>query len=317
MSTVRVYRSTDPGAPAHPSATRGSMAALLRACLVTGYGSGENFKAPAGWEEPFAETNNKACFRALSGARAFYQIDDALTNANVTRLYGFESMSNAETGVGWGKANYFGKTPPAGTPRWTVIADEKTCYVLLGTTIYQQPYCFGEFFSYLDNDPYNSIVAGSSALANVILGSNAIALLSNINAGNTNYRTTTNESLGHVHKDIDGQSSAFSIATLGAASTVIGGSYHVHPLRSGTIAPIIPMFIADGNWVQTPGSTGYRQFHGHLRGMMFPCAFRPYSDEQVVTLGGVNYLSLNVTSYSASSEPHQSQFLFRLNSWEG
>ncbi len=224
MSTVRVYRSTDPGAPPHPSATRGSMAALIRACLVAGYGniaidgitvtggiatatitnntlevgtvieitgatpaelnaewkitaadSGTiTFSTPgiadvtatgtigasipaAGWEEPYAETNHKACFRALTGDRKFYQIDDNhdATYSGRAILRGFDSMSDAETGVGWESWCYIGKRayndyddylPTTG--RWVVVTDEKTVYVFLANRYGYCPHGFGEYESF-------------------------------------------------------------------------------------------------------------------------------------------------------------------------
>lgn len=317
MSTVRVYKSTDPGAPAHPSATRGSMAALLRACLVTGYGSGENFKAPAGWEEPFAESNNKACFRALSGARAFFQIDDTQDNANVVRIYGFESMSDVATGIGWGRTNYFGKLYTSGTPRWTVIADEKTCYVMLGNTDYQTPHCFGEYSSYLNNDIYNSLLSGHSNDTDLPNG-HGVGLLTymagqDVDWTQSNYNV---DSYGHVHKAFNGNASAFTLGVAAnSTNNPVGGTAHVHPLTEGIKAPILPLFLAVGDWSTTVG-TGTRLFRGHLRGLRVPYAHRPYADNTVVTLDGVDYQVLNVSSISSVNTPFMTQLLFKLGDWE-
>ena len=48
---VTVYRSTDAGAPLLTN-SNGSLIAVLKACLVDGYGS----KASAGWTAPFLRT---------------------------------------------------------------------------------------------------------------------------------------------------------------------------------------------------------------------------------------------------------------------
>ena len=167
MSTVRIYKSTDPGAPPHPSSTIGSMAALLRACLVDGWTDGEFTAVPAGWEEPFVETNNYACFRALSGARQFYQIDDNV-DVDVTVMRSYDSMSDAVTGVGQKGETFFGKWYSAPlSQHWLIVADEKTCYVFLEDNYtyspHLKPHGFGDFYSYMAEDTENWFFAGHSS----------------------------------------------------------------------------------------------------------------------------------------------------------
>ncbi len=171
MSTVHIYKSTDPGAPAHPSSERGSMAALLRACLIDGYGSGDDWFDPAGWEEPYGEVNHYACFRSLEGdARLFYQVDDLNYSEDVTRMTMFDSMSDAETGFGDRGSVYFGKWYNATeSQKWVVVADERTCYVVLESEDDNVVHGFGEYLSLIDDDPCPAFLAGhgdSEALAN-------------------------------------------------------------------------------------------------------------------------------------------------------
>lgn len=161
MSTVRVYKSTDPGAPPHPSALRGSMAALLRACLVVGYGSGEDAKVPAGWEEPFVESGNYAVFRATQGtARMFYQIDDNQPDADVTIMTMFDSMSDAASGSGDRGSVYFGKYDPGYSTKWMVIADEKTAYFWSSCQYDGLLHGFGEYTSLIKDDPCPAFISG-------------------------------------------------------------------------------------------------------------------------------------------------------------
>lgn len=65
--TVRVYRSSDAGAPVF-SNTLGSILGVLDACLVNGYGSGPTAKAPLGWSITFTATN-KRTYRMAAGTR--------------------------------------------------------------------------------------------------------------------------------------------------------------------------------------------------------------------------------------------------------
>ncbi|MGE3907973.1 MAG: hypothetical protein AB7K36_01385, partial [Chloroflexota bacterium] len=55
MTTTRIYRSTDSGAPVL-TGQAGSLLNLLDKCLVDGYGS----KAAAGWSRPYTGTNKTA-----------------------------------------------------------------------------------------------------------------------------------------------------------------------------------------------------------------------------------------------------------------
>ncbi len=174
---VRIYKSTDPGAPPPPSATRGSMSAIIRACLVTGYGSGEDAKAPAGWEEPFSETNNCAVFRALQGtARQFYQINDQDYDADVTRLTSYDSMSDALTGMGERGSTYLGKRYGTTTGTWFVVADEKTCYVEIFSQDNYIVHGFGEYKSLIADDPCPAFVAGHADSAQLADDDNNIPL---------------------------------------------------------------------------------------------------------------------------------------------
>ncbi len=279
--TVHVYQSTDPGAPVHPSSTRGSMAALLRACLVTGYGAGDSWFDPAGWEEPFVEANNCACFRATSGARQFFQIDDTQTSANVTLMRAYESMSDAETGEGNWASRYFGKFYSSDTATsWMVISDERTCYVFLrgkyGNVV---PHGFGEFASCADDDPYNSFVVGHG-------GSSVMEYASTSPLIFCDSITSTASRTGTVHKSHSGDSSVFQTLSVGAG--VIGyrnGSSGFADTATddgvGWYAlPLLIKAVADVN-----GTVGGGLLRGMLRGVHQPLVDLG-TNFATVTIGG-------------------------------
>ncbi|ATD64116.1 hypothetical protein ACFPVS_08955 [Neisseria weixii] len=57
---VKLYKWDDPGAP-QVSYTQGSIKTVLKACLISGYGDGDNRKEPLGWKISFEE-DYKAVF---------------------------------------------------------------------------------------------------------------------------------------------------------------------------------------------------------------------------------------------------------------
>lgn len=136
--TVRRYMSTDVSAPVLDGQA-GSLINVLDACLVNGYGAGAFAKAPAGWAKAFAGTN-KAAYRALSGNRFYYRVvDDGSSSATYTTrkagLFGFESMSDVDTGTGpfASAVRYVTKSDQADAVAraWVVIADERAFYLFI------------------------------------------------------------------------------------------------------------------------------------------------------------------------------------------
>lgn len=150
MSLIpKVYSSTDPGAP-QLTGQAGALLSVLRAVLVTGYGTAPNAKAAAGWTEAFTGTN-KAVFRnsPVEGTGAYLRVDDSATvsgsDGRVALLRVFESMTDVDTGVNpaptvaqyangvnWMKSN----TADAASKAWVAIANERFIYLFvnMGTT---------------------------------------------------------------------------------------------------------------------------------------------------------------------------------------
>lgn len=150
MTTTRIYRSTDTGAPTLTGEV-GSMYALLRACLVgtsgIAYGTGPNEKAAAGWSVAYSDpSGNKIALQnsvAEGGTGMVLRIDDngsGSAGAREALCAVYSSMSDIDTGndrtpasavvsVGsvWRKSNTLNGTARA----WTIVADELTVYVCL------------------------------------------------------------------------------------------------------------------------------------------------------------------------------------------
>lgn len=312
MSTVRVYRNTDPGAPPHPSATRGSMAALLRACLVTGYGSGENFKAPAGWEEPFAESGNYAVFRALQGARQFYQINDSTANTNITIMSGFEAMSGVTTGTGqWGE-KYFGKTVSTGGPpsNWIVIADQRTSYVFLDTTRGLTGHMIGEYSSFYEDDPYNSLIAGHPqstglySLASTNVNTNGAVLFASHgrDVGTTFVTTLTTLGEGPSHN----KRGIRPASPHGKLNNGYFSDAVATPQEPGKKYPVVPVNLISG-------STGF--LCGRFRGVLAPLMHRPKPHNVPFEHDGKTILPLDL-GYGTGGGTHGHIWMDITGSWE-
>lgn len=127
MTTTRVYTSADSGAPSMSRGAAGSAIAVIKACLVDGYGS----KAPAGWTMPYS-TSGKAAFRnsvAAGGTGAYTRIEDTLT-ASTSRytLQTYVSMSDVDTGVSGTHvvSAYRSPAQTANANSWILAADERT-----------------------------------------------------------------------------------------------------------------------------------------------------------------------------------------------
>lgn len=174
MTTTRIYRSTDSGAPV----LSGGVSALINVldkCLVTGYGS----KTAAGWTKPFTGTN-KAAFRnsAAAGGSGMYLrvLDDAsLTGAERSAaVRAYLTMSDIDTGtivtptaaqlatgLIWRKSNTIDSTARP----WILVADELTFYLCVDTgTLASEggagTYAAGDFASLVPGDAYRFFVAG-------------------------------------------------------------------------------------------------------------------------------------------------------------
>lgn len=159
----KLYKHDDASAPVL-NGTRGSLIALLDACLVNGYGS----KSAAGWTKPYVDVN-RAAFRMGSGRmRAYFRVDEAnATLASEARIQSFEDMTgidavtNPVASVGHLVAKK-SSGADSSSRQWWLGADDRT-FVLFthydASGIVSGVY-FGEFLSYLPNDNYAVAIIG-------------------------------------------------------------------------------------------------------------------------------------------------------------
>jgi hypothetical protein len=93
--TTRLYKHDDVGAPAHSGTSLGQILTILRACLVTGYGT----RTAAGWTNPFLDLpNNVGVFQGLAGTGDLFRVDDN-ANFEFSEIRGFATMSDVNTGT--------------------------------------------------------------------------------------------------------------------------------------------------------------------------------------------------------------------------
>ena len=168
---VTLYKYDDVGAP-QLTGEVGKVISVLDACLVNGYGS----KSPAGWTKPFSGTN-KAVYRPPAGNRHYLRIlNDNTTIDNygntavgICRVIGYETMSDVNTGTGLfpttaqisgGVCLHTTYDRSATIKPWWLIADDKTFYFIPLYDTRCFGFCFGSFYSYVNNDNYNTVIIG-------------------------------------------------------------------------------------------------------------------------------------------------------------
>lgn len=166
-----VHKSTDAGAPSLTN-TAGSMIALLDYVLDVATGTH--------WEKVFTGTN-VAVYRATTGERKYLRVDDS--NAQVTRVTGYKTMSDVDTGTGqfpdpavtngyinWLKADSGNASP------WFFVGDSR--FFLLNVTP-DITYDFIDFtFSFGEITPYDSLDIDTT----ILTGCNANQSGTNANA---------------------------------------------------------------------------------------------------------------------------------------
>lgn len=191
--TVRVYRSSDAGAPVL-SGQIGSLIALLDACLVNGYGA----LPSSGWSKEFSGTN-LAAYRAASGNRLRLRVDD--TAALEARIVGYESMSGISSGltnafpteaqIAGGMFVRKSSAADSTARGWVVVATATAFYLLIhignsdwlsatAAADLSQTF-FGDIVSFKNSDAYGTLI-----VAAVVTGVNNARLGANWAAANAN-----------------------------------------------------------------------------------------------------------------------------------
>lgn len=168
MSAGTVYKSTDAGAPVLTSAA-GSLNAVLRACLVDGYGA----KAAAGWTVILEDNDDWVVFQnnvAGGGIGAAYSVrDDGTDNSGkAAAIKMWESVSNFDSGLNGTAARYICKsnTADATARAWCIVADDKFAYVFVnfdGNSDHYILHYFGDIIPYYANDAYHAVLCANAS----------------------------------------------------------------------------------------------------------------------------------------------------------
>lgn len=170
--TVRIYYGIDGGAPIL-SKNVGTLANILTACLVDGYGDKEG----AGWTKLFLDANRVALRQGkVSNNKILYVNDNVSSYPQLAYLRGFNSMSDINTGEGefpsgaqasLGVHVYKSAGLANEMRNWTLLATESTFYLQINATntfnsANSIMYGFGDFSSFKSGDVYNSFFIGST-----------------------------------------------------------------------------------------------------------------------------------------------------------
>lgn len=196
-SQFKIYTSVDTMGPGGVNGLSGSLIAVLNACLITGYGSGSYYKAPAGWTAPAPASASYTTYRPPSGSRMTMFVNDGYPSSPsyAEALFtGWHSVTNtcchpgaASPGAMVGTSGSLGQFP---TPtqlntygylsirksatvdstarQWLIAADEYTMYMWIWTgdtsTVYCHHFGFGDFYSFFGVSDVGRCLAYSKTL---------------------------------------------------------------------------------------------------------------------------------------------------------
>lgn len=305
MSLVpRIFSSTDPGAPAL-TGQAGSMAALLDAVLVDGYGVGEAAKAGLGWSRVFTAAN-KRVYRndVVLGSGWHVRVDDTgvPSNARQTWLLAYESMSSVDTGVnpagnplGWPKSTLLS----ADARPWWVVGNARSAYLFasIDGSGNHMPYFVGDIMSAADPDTSNFCVLGGVEGA----WSSGAAVASYL----FRYFRGQTSPVGYVGRSADGTLTGVGLHQSGLSNAAMAGGGGL-PYDAGIRLCLMPHYMFD--WEQ--------RLRGTLPGVMAPLHPRPLPDlykfDGGVEFGGSEVIAKSFRSGAISAITYDGQVLFVL-----
>lgn len=260
--TVRVYKSTDAGAPVLDGQA-GSLVNLLDKCLVQGYGS----KLPLGWEIAFTGASKRAYRSTDVDATGVYLqvLDDAsVVPALQAVVRGYLSMTDVNTGTGPFPETapyYWKKSSSAGVARaWVLWGDERFfgyATQLNGSSWSIQ--LFGDVISFASSDPTGAII--SASVTNNATSANSLDASQNNQASSGNSWA----------QGLDGTTPAplMGFRCVGSDSGSIGstGTTHTYPNPVDNTVGVAPIYTGEALVVgaslrgQLPGI--YQPLHNH------------------------------------------------------
>ena len=302
--TVRVYRWDDASAPVLTGEV-GKLAALLKACLVTGYGS----KTAAGWSNPYSATNVEAFTNSVAAGGTGYGIKVSHTNAQYTSVIGYEAIDGSgnltnqfPTGAQLANGTIWWCSSTADTtPRpWLLVADEKRFYLWIGhsvttgtglaTSSYMLMFFAGDLTGLNPADPYRFMVIGNtsaSAIPNFFAGINSYVQNGSVVQGHYMARNLS----GSTVSKTCGKTGGCYAGGVGSMGTT-GGAY---PDAASGGMLLYPVFVNDADATS--------QIRGHMPGLYNPIHNLPGNSGDtfsgVGSLGGKSFLLLDASNNGA------------------
>lgn len=150
-------------------------------------------RASAGWGKPFGSTN-KAVYQSLdpTSTQLYLRVDD--TFGRYAQIRGYEQMTDIDTGAGlfptaaqfaaglsWAKSLAADATPRT----WAFFADTAMSYFYQATYGLTRPGlgAFGDLVSFVENDRYHCVIAGSPIANNTLYPNNGCCMPSQGDGG--------------------------------------------------------------------------------------------------------------------------------------
>lgn len=197
MTTTRIYKSTDSGAPVVTGQV-GSWSNCVQTCLVGTAGIAYGSKPSAGWSAPYSGTNKIALRNSLAagGMGCYSRIDDNGPGAGGAReafMTTYATMSDVDTGTGitptaaqiaGGAVSRKSSSADSTARKWVIVADELTWYGLLesnsATATEVMLVGGGQFESFVPGDasPYfclGGITVNSTSGSNALIPTTSLA----------------------------------------------------------------------------------------------------------------------------------------------
>lgn len=273
-----------------------------------------------GWEKPFSAAN-KAVYRATTGNRFFYRVDDSLPEKYVAEIRGYETMASVDVGVApfplLSRVSTIEKSNGANATGkyWDLVADCRA--VMFGAqqnaSIGAAPYAtparyFGEMVPLAPNgDAWCSAVLSSiekSTSMNLHVGSNIFY----------SYRGTAVSYFGTVARGVSGVGGAIDaqcMAVFGNKVGVLSGQDAVFgPAPSAVDGQIYlsPVYLAEGSAGPARAVVPGAQYVPHtgvndmlsVRTIITPAA-GPLAGRQLLALACSNNTSISSSSSISSS----------------
>jgi hypothetical protein len=291
---TRVYKSIDPGAPVLRGSV-GSLIAVLRACLVDGYGS----LAPAGWSMPYTDGQTppqRAHFRQAPRTgwpQCDLQVDDNISTADgawetypstynqyIASIAGWQEATALGEGSGRFPADGSSARVPKGhdttTARpWVIVSNERGLLMWCGALDPQNNgyvFFFGDLIPHVASDALavGLLAAGADKFSGSLLSVGH----SGINVAAGSWTGSSSAGLTRVAPLLSGSGAYGTSGVLQWPNATDGKGYmsRLMLLESNSLRAILPAFwIPLHNWLDSSGIQHLGTFtgSGNLAGRSF------------------------------------------------